>query len=678
MLERFSKVAVVLSALAAVGLGTWLGARAWAPLLWWSVAAFGVALVVGSRWGGRAFAPLMVLAYTFPAVMLLTHEFMEQAYWNIWMAGLLGAILGQMRSSAWAFPERWKWPLAYWALAVALVWPVVVAREADFSWALMSEYNIGNSALGGSPPVIAVFVMAVALTHLLGLLWFDAACVAYPLTGAGSRSRFIRDIVWPLVVSLLLGSFVAIYQGAVDITWLSGHQYAVYRRATAALDDGNAFGAAAGMWIGGLLALIALVPARWIRSAIVVGIGVAGAGLWATGSRMALAAAMVCVAGAVWFVVTRRKHPVRDLLIVGVPTIVVIAGFATFASRSGTANPVERVFRALPGMNAPEIRQFANFELWNRYGPYGTVSMGMVRAYPLSGIGVGSFNHIFPDESYVLTRDHAHMDNAQSWYRHQLAELGILGSAGWLLWLPMFVGVLWRTRGDADEPFAAAMVRGGLIGMGIISLVSMPTQALTVAFSVWVFIFWYLLLSPGAVATVSAPSDRLRVARWPLLWLGVVVFVLSTVWVGWRDLRPPFRAIRADWTYQLGFVTPEPSDVETKFRWIEGHAIEVLPVKAGWLKLTLSGGPPDMASNPLRFEVRRHGKVIIAGIRLSPAEDTWYVKVPQGATRMMLEFNVSRTWRPSDSGGTETRPVSLRVNDWTFVNEPPRGAIAID
>ena len=492
-------------------------ARAWPPLLWWSLGA-GVLAFATAKWrGGRAFAPVMAFAYIFPAVMLLTHAFLDPAYWNIWMAGLLGATLGVADLHAWRFPARWKWPLAYWALAIALVWPAVIAREADFSWALMSEYHIGNSAFGGSPPVLAVWVLQIALLHMLGLLWLDAACTAYPLDAPdGSRERFVRDMVWPLASSVLLGSLVAIYQGAIDINWLNEHQYSVYKRATASLDDGNAFGGVAGMWIGGLLALAASAGPRWRRGLAAVGVGIAGTGLWATGSRMALLAAIVCAAFAVWFVITRRKRPLRDLALVGLPAVVLIGAYSAVASRSQTASPIDRVVRSLPGLDQKEIRHFISFELWNRYGPYGTVSMNMVRDYPLSGVGVGSFNHIFPDESFALIRDRAHADNAQSWYRHQLAELGVLGSLGWLAWLFMFAGVLVRSHGDPDQLFAASMVKGGLVGMAVISAVSMPTQSLPVAFTVWVFVYWYLLQSSAGARMAMATSARTQKPWWPL------------------------------------------------------------------------------------------------------------------------------------------------------------------
>ena len=57
---------------------------------------------------------------------------------------------------------------------------------------------------------------------------------------------------------------------------------------------------------------------------------------------------------------------------------------------------------------------------------------------------------------------------------------------------------------------------------------------------------------------------------------------------------------------------------------------------------------------------------------------TWYVQNADAAKRMMLEFDVSRAWRPSDySGSRDRRELGVMVDDFSFVNDPPPGAIVI-
>ena len=279
----------------------------------------------------------------------------------------------------------------------------------------------------------------------------------------------------------------------------------------------------------------------------------------------------------------------------------------------------------------------------------------------------------------MLEGKREHMDNAQSWYRHQLAELGILGSLGWLIWLPMFVVVTARTRGDEGREFPAGMVKSALLAVGVLSLVSMPTQPMPVALTVWVFAFWYLLLSTDAATQVAKPWPTAGKPIWRLaMWGLAFVFVGATLRTGWRDLRPPYRAIRADWTYQVGFYDLEQPAGQPAFRWTEKHAGLVFPVTGAWLKLTVHGGPPDIATNPVALEVRRRGKSILTSTRAESGPQTWYVKAPVAEKRMMLEFDVSRTWRPSAPGsGGDDRELGVAVDDWTFVAAPPPGAVVI-
>jgi hypothetical protein len=53
----------------------------------------------------------------------------------------------------------------------------------------------------------------------------------------------------------------------------------------------------------------------------------------------------------------------------------------------------------------------------------------MTREHPLTGIGAGSYRIIAPDYGRALLNDALPPDNAQNWWRHQIAELGVFGGA---------------------------------------------------------------------------------------------------------------------------------------------------------------------------------------------------------------------------------------------------------
>jgi hypothetical protein len=143
------------------------------------------------------------------------------------------------------------------------------------------------------------------------------------------------------------------------------------------------------------------------------------------------------------------------------------------------------------------------------------------------------------------------------------------------------------------------------------------------------------------------------------------VFAGLTFWEGWTQFRPPLRAIRAKWSYTAGFADLEARAGEPSFRWVEKRAVVVFPTTGEWLKLTVHGGPSDIDSHPVTLVVRRQDrKKIVDVTRTAPTGETWYVQRPANSTWMMLEFNVSRDH-------------AVAVDDWTFVDAPPRGAVVI-
>ena len=280
----------------------------------------------------------------------------------------------------------------------------------------------------------------------------------------------------------------------------------------------------------------------------------------------------------------------------------------------------------------------------------------MLKQFPITGVGVGGFYELFPDYAYVLTGYRAVFDNAQSWYRHQLAELGVVGSLGWLWWVGTFGWLLVTRRVDENNRFEAGVVKGALVAMAVVSLVSMPTQLAPITLTVWVFAFWYLSLSQNVPN--GWPLDRWTRGwmPWLIVWLVAIGFVADTYRIGRTALRPPYRALFADWTYARGFYDLQNPNGSEPFRWTSDNAVFVFPTTAHYLKLTFSVHHPDAAARPVDVRIWRKDQRIVSVTVQDKMPVTWYVRVPtdHDHPRMMLETWVSRTWRPSDYGQKTT------------------------
>ena len=166
------------------------------------------------------------------------------------------------------------------------------------------------------------------------------------------------------------------------------------------------------------------------------------------------------------------------------------------------------------------------------------------------------------------------------------------------------------------------------------------------------------------------------------MWLVAIGFVADTYRIGRTTLRPPYRALFADWTYTRGFYDLQKPDVSEPFRWTSDNAVYVFPTTAHYLKLTFWVQHPDVAVRPVDVRIWRKDQRIVSITVQDKMPVTWYVRVPTDHPehpRMMLETWVSRTWRPSDYGQKDdARELGLKVADWTFVLEPPPGADVIN
>src|SRR5262245_8861613 len=227
-----------------------------------------------------------------------------------WMAGLSASLIRTASWSRWTLPPRWRALAGGLALTVSLAWPVILARETGFDIGGLTDEGAINSWGLLSAPQVAAWLLFVAWTQLLGLLWLEWVCRQFD--EAPDRVPAVVHGFW---ISATLASLVAVYQGTADLTFLSTPFWAARARATGTLLDANALGICAAL--AGPLAFLALrdprVP-RWltparhgdatVRNAITFLVFVVNiAGLWMSGSRAAMLCGLVSTAvfgAAVW------------------------------------------------------------------------------------------------------------------------------------------------------------------------------------------------------------------------------------------------------------------------------------------------------------------------------------------------------------------------------------------
>jgi hypothetical protein len=213
----------------------------------------------------------------------------------------------------------------------------------------------------------------------------------------------------------------------------------------------------------------------------------------------------------------------------------------------------------------------------------------------------------------------------------------------------------------------------------------MPTQNDFVLVIFWTVVFWFAL-----VAGVAAPRPAAPVAG--RLWLApvliAVVFVGATARAAVTGLRLPARAMQADWDFEYGLAPPEHLPAGSVFRWTETHAVWVASYNQPVVRLTYWVHHPDVATRPVHVQIGNQRRSFVdewvrdtsshtVFIRIdgwaTPGSPTWRL----GAGRLMLEARVDRTWRPSDTGGTDTRELGVGLSP-TAICCVPAGANVLD
>ena len=631
LLERASKTAATTSVLLILALMlvvhpdiTWL-------LRGLSVAAFVGGWLIARRDQSRIQVWLLVATIA-PAFLRLLAGREGPVLDLVWMAGLGGALVSLVPWSRWTLPFPWSVLIGGWALALSLAWPVLVAREIGFRFTGFFDTGAVNSWSLMSAPYAASWTLYVVLAQLLGALWFEWARQA-----AGSPGQPLR-FLHGLWMGTTAASIVAVVQGTVDLGLLSTKFWASELRATGTMLDANAYGVCAALAAPiGFLGMRALAPGR--PAAAIAVFAVNFAGMWLSGSRTA---ALVCGAvgtGALFVGLWRERRsapsssPSLGIWIAGGLAVLAVVLMA------GTANPIRRALDIPPG------RAGLMF-LWDR-GGYGPIAVRMTREYPLTGVGAGSYRVLAPDYHRAIANEALPLDNAQNWWRHQIAELGVFGGA---LIIAFSVLVGWRvlTGRDGDPDVASAStVRGLLLGLGLTSMFGMPTQNPLVLYWFLALVAWFAWLVPDPSPRRERSTAEPRIA-WIVATGLAIAYAAGHLLLSAGSLHPLQRAQRADRDYVIGAYPPEPLPESNEFRWTGGETRFFWAVRSRFMAVRFWAHHPDVAARPVHVTLTSPCGVLFDEDISSDNSMSVGMALPEGQRTLEATLSVSRTWTPGE------------------------------
>ncbi len=627
-----------------------------------ALGGFAISAALGSRYQQVLTPVILFAAYLTPAAYVLLLGYEHFSFDIIWSLPLLGLIVSGRQGWCWSLPSPWRWPLVAWSLVVAVSWPILFLREIDFDFGMISA-EISNTGVGISPWESGLAITYAVLVHNIGLLWIDALFRWY---ANGGVNKFRNTVLFPLAAALVIASVTGMVQAFVALEFLNPHSWPHMGRASGTLGDANVFGALSALWGPAFIVLARVLPTPWSLVVGAGGLGFAAMGVFTSGSRTALIAlgigfiAMAHEGIRLWRSAGTRAVATRVVTFgIGVCAFAIV--LALMSRGSSLTTVIDRgSLRFIPGIGELGIREAA-WELWDRFG-YGSAAVQMIREHPWAGVGVGSFHTLVHDFALVTGGRDIPPDNAQNWYRHLLAELGLLGSLPWIAWCVAFVSTLFsRATGHRDR-FPPGILRGSLVGFGIVSLLGVPGQSLPVVLTFWTLAFWFVSLKG-----IAAPTKAWSTIMWSATLALVAIHAVITYADARGDLLPRNRSTRFGWDYQYGISDLERSpDGSPGRRWTERKSLSVVPVRGTVLKFVGWIDHPDADERPVHVRVWADSKIVYDDDLRRSAAIFLDIPATPGKTHMVVQTEISRMWKPRDFGRDDPRELGLSVRDWVW------------
>ena len=667
LVERASKLIVVVAICAVIPLHLFVDTAGGWPIRTLALAMAIAGFACARRWPTATPAAMLILLILGPALLTaILRVAALNVFYTALLTGLFASLLPRIRLDRWTLPPSWRLLLGIWGLTLALGWPVMIVREAGVRLGTLRDTGALDSWTLLTTPQVESWILYVVITQLVALVWLDwlfANLEPWNLEPPDPGSR-IPDPVHALWIGATLASLVAIYQGTVNIAFLSGGVWPGLRRAAGTLLDANAYGTVAAF--AGPIAFVSIPHLHWrhTRSAQAAALAINWAGAWMSGSRTAF----VCGAlGTVLLVYellrasTRSETDTREAssLLAGIAAIVLL-----LITVAGAVGPFRRVVSAARA-------DAAVTDLWSR-GGYGTVAAKMIGDYPLTGVGIGSFNWMAADYWRQMANERLPFDNAQNWWRHQVVELGIVGSLPVVLWSFLVAWLVLTRRTPPDNRLETATLRGLLIGLGIASLLGVPTQNPIV-----LLIFFYLtarfenLTNPRTTnpePRTTEPGSRIPASAWLAGAVIALVYAGGHLALARGPLKPLERAEQTNRDYIIG-TYPGERLPQGSFRWTKKHATFALAVPSRYLVIRFNVLHPDIGTHPVKVRITTDCQTLVDEFLTDDSVDARAFEIPPGQRRVVFDTDVSRTWRPSDFGKSDTRELGLAV-EADFVGTP--------
>ncbi len=317
-------------------------------------------------------------------------------------------------------------------------------------------------------------------------------------------------------------------------------------------------------------------------------------------------------------------------------------------------------------------------------------ALHMIKDFPLSGVGVGSFTcelpnfykkyntvRIAPISFYQNTSSHdVIVDSSGNFYLQVASELGLIGLF-FFFWI--FYGILkqiyrsnFKQKRESGFFYLNAGISSGIMAMFVIFLFGAHTLSFEILLTFWLFVGMLFSFSPARDTSGNIKKFQIITAC-----LFILIFAGMFTWNSFHELSLQSRTEKFELVQEFGFYQVEKMG-EQEFKWTEGKAGFSVKVKKPHLVIPLIASHPDIQRNPVEVKIfilgsLFKGKRLLDDIVLKDSSWHEYRHDLSHAIRenILLLFEVNRTWSPSEMLGTsDSRELGIGVGTLMFCDDP--------
>ena len=364
------------------------------------------------------------------------------------------------------------------------------------------------------------------------------------------------------------------------------------------------------------------------------------------------------------------KKKIAYLLIFGLIIGIIAAYFMFFAQDSNLSKRIGWSLNVLA-----EEDSFHKFFTKKLY--FWEVAARMIKAYPLSGVGLGNYIVELPNYTWEMGLPFRFTDSAENYLIHAGAELGLIGMGLflWMLWIIIRQTV--KNIGIFDSENRNRFIYYGAAAGIFAVLINFLVHSYVGSFETKYF-FWLLVAVAFSFSEKTAiQSKEIKKPVISNKFFGLILILLFAgihTWNSIHSLSIDARHEEVGWDLNFGMYPQETDPNGFAFRWAKQNAGICERIYGPRIVIPLRASNPDIKSSPVLVKIYEgdlyfHKKKLLDEIVLT--DNSWiyqeYQTPDRKGDKIYLVFETDRSWQPKESLGVpDLRWLAVSVGEIWF------------